>query len=345
MARSALEAVFGALGGGFSGYARDQQVRYGQEQDALEREEQRLARELAARQSAEQRKISLFQSGLEEAAPLTERAGNMGRASQAVQAVSQMQAPGMPVGMSAVSRALSGASSGMQNDISRGRKLSVDGTDYVQPFSRTPDGRAERERMQSASDERVANMEQRERDDRLGKQRLAEIRLQNEGRADAGDRVSAATVKGLASGAAQLDLIQQARQALQEYPNAVGLERGLSLIPGMERIGDVVNQRRDPEGTRARQLLANLASMEIKDRSGAAVTVSEFPRLAPFIPNAYDTPEKVFENLDGLERELRVTLDALAQGSSLAEVMRGGGPQAQPAQGGRPPLDSFLRRP
>ena len=45
--RGALEAVLGALGGGFSGYARDQQVRYGQEQDTLDREERRLARKAA----------------------------------------------------------------------------------------------------------------------------------------------------------------------------------------------------------------------------------------------------------------------------------------------------------
>lgn len=183
MARNALEAVFGALGGGLVGYGRDKQIRYGQEQDAIDREENRLARELAARQSAEQRKISLFQSGLEEAAPLNERAQNMGQASQLAQALSAVPASvGMPatVGASAVQRALSNASSGMTNDISRGRKLTVDGTDYVQPFSRTPDGRAEAQARQATSDARVADMEQRGRDDRSGAQRIREIRVQGE---------------------------------------------------------------------------------------------------------------------------------------------------------------------
>lgn len=47
MARNALEAVFGALGSGLVGYGKDQQIRYGREQDALEREERRKRTELA----------------------------------------------------------------------------------------------------------------------------------------------------------------------------------------------------------------------------------------------------------------------------------------------------------
>jgi len=47
MARNALEAVFGALGGGLVGYGKDKQNRYGQEQEAIEREERRKRTELA----------------------------------------------------------------------------------------------------------------------------------------------------------------------------------------------------------------------------------------------------------------------------------------------------------
>ena len=47
MARNALEAVFGALGGGLVGYGKDKQNRYAQEQDAIDREERRKRTELA----------------------------------------------------------------------------------------------------------------------------------------------------------------------------------------------------------------------------------------------------------------------------------------------------------
>lgn len=344
MARNALEAVFGALGGGLVGYGRDKQIRYGQEQDAIDREENRLARELAARQSAEQRKISLFQSGLEEAAPLNERAQNMGQASQLAQALSAVPASvGMPATViaSAVQRALSNASSGMTSDLSRGRKLTVDGTDYVQPFSRTPDGRAERERMQGASDARVKAMQQAERDRAQGERQIRAIRVQgeearrtnNEKPAPTpGDRLTTATVRAMAQGAAQLDLISEARKAISEYPEAVGMRRGIGIIPNLERVGDVVNQNVDPRGNLARQLISNLASMEIRDRSGAAVTASEFPRLAPFIPNVYDTPEKVLLNLDGLERELLITLNALSQGATLKDVAQGATPSGSASE-------------
>lgn len=46
----------------------------------------------------------------------------------------------------------------------------------------------------------------------------------------------------------------------------------------------------DPEGVETRGAIADLGSMVIHDRSGAAVTAAEFPRLAPFIPRATDDP-------------------------------------------------------
>jgi len=154
------------------------------------------------------------------------------------------------------------------------------------------------------------------------------------------DRTTAATRTRIAEGTAQLDLIRRAREGLRRYPNAVGISRGLGALPGMGLIGDAVNQRADPQGVAVRQDLANLASMTIKDRSGAAVTISEFPRLAAFIPNVYDTPEKIQSNLDALERELQIVLNALQNGATLDEL-RGG---ASPVSRGTPnasPAPSF----
>lgn len=147
------------------------------------------------------------------------------------------------------------------------------------------------------------------------------------------DRVSAATRTQLAENTASLDLIRRAREAVQARPESFGLSRGISLLPGMGQIGDVINQRMDPEGVAARQLVGNLSSRLIKDRSGAAVTVSEFPRLAAFIPQPYDTPEKILQNLDALEREIQVVNEALANGATLAELGAGAAPVAPVPRG------------
>lgn len=51
--------------------------------------------------------------------------------------------------------------------------------------------------------------------------------------------------------------------------------------------------RLDPEGVATRAAIADLGSLVIHDRSGAAVTAAEFPRLAPFIPQATDDTQTV----------------------------------------------------
>ena len=155
-------------------------------------------------------------------------------------------------------------------------------------------------------------------------------------RPDAGDRVSAATVNAISEGKGQLDAIERARAGVKRYPNAVGIKRGLSLLPGMGRVASVVNQIADPEGDEVRQDIANVGSLKIRDRSGAAVTVGEFPRLAPFIPNEYDTPKKIKNNLDALERELRIVLTAL-QGGALLSDLSGGGASPSSAGGAASP--------
>ncbi len=57
-------------------------------------------------------------------------------------------------------------------------------------------------------------------------------------------------------------------------------------------------------GTDLRAIIGDLSSMTIKDRSGAAVTAAEFPRLKPFIPDATDDPVTVRKKLAGFHREL-----------------------------------------
>jgi hypothetical protein len=52
----------------------------------------------------------------------------------------------------------------MQSDLSRGRSLTVDGRDYVQPFSRTPEGREERATQTQRDRDKLLAQQVRERD-------------------------------------------------------------------------------------------------------------------------------------------------------------------------------------
>jgi hypothetical protein len=89
--------------------------------------------------------------------------------------------------------------------------------------------------------------------------------------------------KAVAANQTQVSIIDDALAELQRHPNAVGLMRGL---------GDNVNQRIDPEGNSARASIANIASMIVHDRSGAAVTVSEYPAPRAVHPQDHRQPEE-----------------------------------------------------
>ena len=60
---------------------------------------------------------------------------------------------------------------------------------------------------------------------------------------------------------------------------------------------DSMLQRLDPQGIDARAALGDIGSMVIHQRSGAAVTASEFPRLKPFIPLTTDDPDTARKKL------------------------------------------------
>lgn len=104
-----------------------------------------------------------------------------------------------------------------------------------------------------------------------------------------------------------------AKGILENNQNLRRAEQALALIKGKnvgtmtgdkEATGwkgflpDAILQRVDPEGTDARAMLSDLGSLVIHDRSGAAVTAAEFPRLQPFIPSAKDDPETVKKKLN-----------------------------------------------
>lgn len=125
-----------------------------------------------------------------------------------------------------------------------------------------------------------------------------------------------------------------AAKMLENNANLKKAEQALALVQGKPIGGaagdqnatgwkgfvpDVVLQRLDPRGVDARAALADLGSMVIHDRSGAAVTAAEFPRLKPFIPGVTDSPPTVRKKLDRFVREYRAIVE------EAAEFYRGSG--------------------
>jgi hypothetical protein len=135
-----------------------------------------------------------------------------------------------------------------------------------------------------------------------------------------------------------LGKIEAALASVSANPKAFGLT---NLAP------DMVVQRLDPQGLEARARVADIGSLKIHDRSGAAVTASETPRLKPFIPQVTDSPEKVQKLLGLFKQEYEAMqkeyLDAygpdrgfkgFAQPQQDGSAQQGSAPQPQP---GKPP--------
>lgn len=100
--------------------------------------------------------------------------------------------------------------------------------------------------------------------------------------------------KALLENDAALRKVDDAMREVEAYPDALGL---------VNVLGDTVRQRTDPKGVKARALVADIGSLKIHDRSGAAVTAAETPRLKPFVPSANDNPENVKEKLKLFRKE------------------------------------------
>ncbi len=126
---------------------------------------------------------------------------------------------------------------------------------------------------------------------------------------------------------ASMDNLQNAIKQVQLHPGGFGAQN--YLLP------DAVIQRTDPAGVTARAGVANLSSMKIHDRSGAAVTVGEIPRLRPFIPNVGDEPSVVVSKMRDLLREMKVENDAYLKTISGQGYFTGE-PAAPPAEATAP---------
>lgn len=92
------------------------------------------------------------------------------------------------------------------------------------------------------------------------------------------------------------------REGEEVDPNATGLK---GFLPNQ------VLNRLDEKGVEARAAIAELGSLIIHSRSGAAVTAAEFPRLAPFIPSEKDDAATVRKKLNSFVRIYREEMEAL----------------------------------
>lgn len=113
--------------------------------------------------------------------------------------------------------------------------------------------------------------------------------------------IPSAAAQGIVQNRTSIKQIDRALKALEENPEAFGMQ---NYLP------DVATQRIEGKaykgGIDARAQVADIGSLKIHDRSGAAVTAAEFPRLRPFIPSATDAPDVVKQKLQNLRANLQL---------------------------------------
>jgi hypothetical protein len=120
--------------------------------------------------------------------------------------------------------------------------------------------------------------------------------------------IPATAATGVQGNIATLKKIRNARTSLVGNGDSIGPVKG--------RLPQFVTQYTDPAGIDTRAAIGNVGAYQIHDLSGAAVTMSEAPRFAPFIPSATDTPEAAEKKLAQLEA---LTVADLQEGNSLLQ--------------------------
>lgn len=122
--------------------------------------------------------------------------------------------------------------------------------------------------------------------------------------------IPAAVNTAIIANSQNLGKVQQAIELLsgknsggaQGDANATGLK---GYVPG------AILNRTDPQGVETRAAVADIGSMIFHDRSGAAVTVAESPRLVPFIPLTTDDNATAVKKLTRLQQVIQSESQAL----------------------------------
>lgn len=159
----------------------------------------------------------------------------------------------------------------------------------------------------------------------------------------------ASVVKGMTENLASIKQVDRALSLIAKTPGSIG-GWGSQIsdnTPGF--VGRMQNKYGDPEGTDLRAIIANIGSLIIHQRSGAAVTAAEFPRLRPFIPSISDGPEEARKKLQQFKDAYLDEMEAMADTYNLEGGFRPHAPtmkyldevrrkaDAPPAPAGAPP--------
>lgn len=113
--------------------------------------------------------------------------------------------------------------------------------------------------------------------------------------------------KGIIENTQAVQKIDQALDLLDKAPNSTGMK---GYLP------NVALNRMYPEGTETRAIISDIGSLKLHDRSGAAVSASESPRLMPFIPLATDDAVTAKKKLGLFKQEYLREQEAINQAYS-----------------------------
>lgn len=92
--------------------------------------------------------------------------------------------------------------------------------------------------------------------------------------------------------------------------------------------------RTDPKGVEARARVANIGSLRVHDRSGAAVTAAETPRLMPFIPKTddeYPTVDKKLKEFNRVYKLMQNEIVDYAETQGYKSPRKEGAPKPEDA--------------
>jgi hypothetical protein len=179
---------------------------------------------------------------------------------------------------------------------------------------------------------------------------IAAMRTATSGAAPALRPAPAGVVMDIQGNVRQLRTLDEALTQLDDNPRAVGMKSRWTPDVLLDRLPLPGFK----DGATARAGIADVGSLEIRDRSGAAVTASEFPRLRPFIPSADDPAEVVKMKLrrmrDIIAEETEARASYYGPDNGFAPVVDPASLRAAPTDGrvtqpvgGRPPLSGGWR--
>lgn len=180
-------------------------------------------------------------------------------------------------------------------------------------------------------------------------------RLAEQTRADAkakageeGKALPISAAKGLMENQQNLRRAQEAQALLNGQ--SVGKAVGDKEATGWKGYApDALLQRFDPAGIDTRAAIADLGSLVIHDRSGAAVTAMEFPRLRPFIPSDKDDPATARKKLNRFVMEYTNIVDEATgfykeSGYKVPSEKLKNADIKRPANDGIPPMETWVAK-